>query len=151
MSNDRDPRSGQVPLPGYVDPASADGFGPSPGSNQPAADQGRRTRTEGLRRVRRISNWTAAALIVGTGAAVVGLAHNTVPATAPSGPAIASAGATGTTAGTSAVTHGATGPHVAHSVATTSASGVTTTTTTHVVNGKTVVTHVRHVPAYHDN
>ena len=40
---------------------------------------------------------------------------------------------------------------MSHSVATTSASGVTVTTTSHVVNGKTVVTHVRHVPAYHDN
>jgi hypothetical protein len=36
-------------------------------------------------------------------------------------------------------------------VATTSASGVTTTTTSQVVNGKTVVSQVRHAPAYHDD
>jgi hypothetical protein len=46
---------------------------------------------------------------------------------------------------------GANAPQVSHSVATTSASGVTTTTTTHVVNGKTVVSKVRHAPAYQDN
>ena len=46
-----------------------------------------------------------------------------------------------------------TGPQVTHTVATTSASGVTTYTTTQVVNGKTVVTHVHQVPtaAYHDD
>jgi hypothetical protein len=46
---------------------------------------------------------------------------------------------------------GATGPRATHSVATTSASGVTTTTTTRTVNGKTIVSHVRHAPAYQDN
>jgi hypothetical protein len=40
---------------------------------------------------------------------------------------------------------------VTHSVATTSGSGVVTTTTTHTASGKTVVTHVRHVKPYHDN
>jgi hypothetical protein len=40
---------------------------------------------------------------------------------------------------------------VAHSVATTTASGVTVTTTTRIVNGKTVVTQVRHVPAHADD
>lgn len=149
MSNDRDPRSGQVPLPGFVESASADVWVPLPGSSQSAPEnEARQTRTEGLRRVRRMSNWTAAALIVGTGAAAVALAHNAVPGTASAVPA---ASASSTTAnGTTAVTNGASGPHVAHSVATTSASGVTTTTSTQVVNGKTVVTHVQHVPAYHD-
>ena len=51
------------------------------------------------------------------------------------------------TAGTSA----AAGPRVTHSVATTTASGVTVTTTTRAVNGKTVVTQVRNVPAGGDN
>lgn len=152
MNDDRNPRSGQVPLPGFVEPALADGRAQQPGSSQTApADRARQTRTEGLRRVRRVSNWTAAALIVGTGATAVALAHNALPATAPTLPASAAAGTTGTAVGTTAATNGATGPHVAHSVATTSASGVTTTTTTHVVNGKTVVSKVRHVPAYHDN
>jgi hypothetical protein len=40
---------------------------------------------------------------------------------------------------------------VTHSVATTSASGVTTVTSTHTVGGTTVVTHVRRAPAYQDN
>jgi hypothetical protein len=41
---------------------------------------------------------------------------------------------------------------VTHSVATTTASGVTvTTTTTRTVNGQTVVTRVRHVPAGRDD
>jgi predicted thioesterase len=40
---------------------------------------------------------------------------------------------------------------VTHSVATTTASGVTVTTTTRTVNGKTVVARVRHVPAGRDD
>ena len=38
-----------------------------------------------------------------------------------------------------------------HSVATTTASGVTVITTTRTVNGKTVVTQARHAPAGADN
>ncbi len=93
-----------------------------------------------------MSNWTLAALLAGTGAATVALAHHAFP------PAATTAGTSTTAAGaTTATAHGASGPQVSHSVATTSASGVTVTTTTHTVNGRTVVTHVRHVPAYHDN
>jgi hypothetical protein len=40
---------------------------------------------------------------------------------------------------------------VTHSVATTSASGVTVTTTTRTVNGKTVVSRVRYAPAGRDD
>ena len=69
----------------------------------------------------------------------------------PSRPRRPRSASTTTGVGTTAVTNGTSGPQVSHSVATTSASGVTVTTTSHVVNGKTVVTHVRHVPAYHDN
>lgn len=149
MSTDRDPRSGQVPLPGFVESSSADRWVPLPGSSQvAAADEASKARAEGLRRVRRMTNWTAAALIVGTGAGAVALAHNVVPSMAPTVPASSAASTVGT--GTTAATNATSGPHVAHSVATTSASGVTTTTTTRVVNGKTVVTHVQHVPAYHD-
>ena len=43
------------------------------------------------------------------------------------------------------------GPRVTHSVATTTASGVTVTTTTQTVKGKTVVTRVRHAPAGGDS
>ena len=136
MDSDREQHDGRVPLPGFSTPGPGDG---------PAAD-----RRDGIRHARRMSNWTLAALIAGTGAATVALAHHAFPAVA--GPATTAAGATaatGTTAGPAA--HGASGPQVTHSVATTSGSGVTVTTTKHTVNGKTVVTHVRHVPAYHDN
>ena len=148
MDTDRNPRRGQVPLPGFAESAPAQGRVPLPGPGETVpADPAAQTRTEGIRRVRRMSNWTAAALIVGTGATTLALAHHAFPIAAP---AASSASAT-TGVGTTAVTNGTSGPQVSHSVATTSASGVTVTTTSHVVNGKTVVTHVRHVPAYHDN
>jgi len=139
MDSDREQHDGRVPLPGFGAPAPGD---------KPAPD-----RRDGIRHARRMSNWTLAALIAGTGAATVALAHHAFPAatgtaTTAAGPAGATA-ATGTTA--SPGTHGASGPQVTHSVATTSGSGVTVSTTTHTVNGKTIVTRVRHVPAYHDN
>ena len=147
MDSDREDRGGRVPLPGFGDPAPG---GPASGDpdqrdwasrSQPAPD-----RRDGLRHARRMSNWTLAALIAGTGAATVALAHQAFPSAA------TTAGTSATAAGATAATaHGASGPQVSHAVATTSASGVTVTTTTHTVNGKTVVTHVRHVPAYHDN
>ena len=91
-----------------------------------------------------MSNWTAAALMVGTGAAAVALAHQSFPAAAPVAGTAAQAGAAGTPAGrTGASPQGTSGPQVTHSVATTTASGVTVTTTTRTVNGKTVVTQVR--------
>lgn len=97
------------------------------------------TRTEGIRRARRISNWTAAALLVGAGATTAVLAHNALPAGHPSGTSTST-----TTSGAGQATHAGTGPQVGHSVATTSGSGVTTTTTTRTVHGKTIVTTVRH-------
>lgn len=153
MNSDRNPHSGQMPLPGSAESASAEGWVALPESRQRVpGDRTRQTRTEGLRRVRRMSNWTAAALIVGTGATTIALAHNAVPVSAPVAASASSTTGTGTTGtSTTAATKGTSGPQVSHSVATTSASGVTTTTKTQVVNGKTVVTHVRHVPAYHDN
>ncbi len=142
MNTDRNPRTGQVPLPGFAESVPNERWRPRPESGEPvSADQAVRIRTEGIRRVRRMSNWTAAVLVVGTGAATVALAHNAVPISAP----VASSSSTTTGAGTTTVTNGSGGPHVTHSVATTSASGVTTTTTTHVVNGKTVVSHVKHL------
>jgi hypothetical protein len=96
-----------------------------------------------------MSNWTLAALIVGTGATTVALAQHAFPAAATAAGTSSPQPAVG--AGTAAGTNGATGPQVTHSVATTSGSGVTVTTTTHTVNGKTVVTHIRHVKPYHDN
>ena len=105
------------------------------------------TSTTSVRRARRRSRLTAAALVMGSGAAAVTLAYNVMPRR------------------DTRVRHhlehyrGADhhgdprqrrSPHVAHTVATTSASGVTTTTTTQVVNGKTVVTKSTSAPAYHD-
>lgn len=153
MNSDGNPRSGQMPLPGSAESGSAEGWAPLPGSSQRVpGDRTGQSRTEGLRRVRRMSNWTAAALIVGTGATTIALAHHAVPISAPVAASASSSTGTSTAGTTSmAATKGTSGPQVSHSVATTSASGVTTTTKTQVVNGKTVVTHVRHVPAYHDS
>jgi hypothetical protein len=92
-----------------------------------------------------MSNLTAAALIAGTGAAVVALAHNALPVSAPAASAASTTGVGGT-----AVTNGASGPQVSHSVATTSGSGVVVTTQTKTVNGKTVVSQVRRPAVYHD-
>ena len=111
-----------------------------------------RTRRDGIRKARRMSNWTAAALMVGAGAAGVTLAHQSFPAAAPTAGTAGQAGGAGIPAGTAGATsQGTSGPSVAHSVATTTASGVTVTTTTRTVNGKTVVTQVRHVPAHTDD
>jgi hypothetical protein len=111
-----------------------------------------RARHDSIRKARRMSNWTAAALVVGTGAAAVALAHQSFPAAAPAVGTAGQAGGAGTAAGLAGANpQGASGPQVAHSVATTTASGVTVTTTTRIVNGKTVVTQVRHVPAHADD
>ena len=105
------------------------------------------TRRDSFRHVRRVSNWTGAALIVGTAAAAGALAHQAFPA-AGNGD-VAGAGTSASSTGASAP--GAGGPQVTHSVATTTASGVTVTTATRTINGKTVVTQVRHAPAYADS
>jgi hypothetical protein len=134
MDSEHEPHSGRVPLPGF------DGSGPADQAGRPAAAP-----RDGIRRARRMSNWTAAALIVGTGAATVALAHQAFPVAAPATSSSQAAPGTGTVT----TTPGA--PSASHSVVTTSGSGVTTTTTTRMVNGKTVITHVRHAPAYQDN
>jgi hypothetical protein len=121
---------GRVPLAGFENSYSAE---------RPVAHR------DGIRHARRVSNWTAAALIVGTGAAAVALAHQVLPAAAPATrTAVSDAGVPA--AGAGASTPGRSAPQVSHSVATTSASGVTTTQT---VNGNTVVT--RTAPARGDN
>jgi hypothetical protein len=109
-------------------------------------------RRESIRHARRVSNWTAAALIAGTGTAAVALAHQAHQATAAATGATTGAAPAGGTAGTAGTgTSAAAGPSVNHSVATTTASGVTVTTTTRTVNGKTVVTRVRNAPAGRDD
>ena len=109
-------------------------------------------RRDSLQHVRRMSNWTAAVLIAGTGTAAVVLAHQASQAAAP--PATAAPPAVAAAAGTPAAAAGtpaAAGPRVTHSVATTTASGVTVTTTTRTANGKTVVTQGTRAPAGGDN
>jgi hypothetical protein len=93
-----------------------------------------------------MSNLTAAALVVGTGATVVALAHHALPVSTPAASAASATGIGGT-----AIANGASGPVVSHSVATTSGSGVVVTTQTKTVNGKVVVTQVRHAAAYQDH
>lgn len=137
MDSDHEYHGGRVPLPGFSAPRADD----------PPADQPPPVGRDGIRRARRMSNWTLAALIAGTGAATVALAHHAFP----TGATTASTPATAAVPGQASTAHGASGPQVAHSVASTSPSGVTTTTVTHIVNGRKVVTHIRHVPAYHDN
>jgi hypothetical protein len=135
MDDDRGYPDGRVPLRELGDPGL-----------------GVRARRDSIRRVRRMSNWTAAALVVGTGAAAVALAHQSFPAATPVAGAAGQAGAAGIPAGrTGASPQGTSGPQVTHSVATTTASGVTVTTTTRTVNGRTVVTQVRHGQAHRDD
>lgn len=133
-------RAGWVPLPESEDKDEAERAG---------------MQRDTIGRARRVSNWTAAALIAGTGAAALAFAHQALPAAAPASGATASGTvASGTVAsgtGSAAGTRGASGPAVTHSVATTSASGVTTITTTRTVNGKTTVTQVRNAPAHGDD
>jgi hypothetical protein len=155
MNTDRNlPREGAAP-PGFGGLAPADGWvrlpgpgGPEPGGPEPgtAAAGNMRARSDGVRRVRRMSNWTAAALIVGTGAATVALAHHSLPGLAPAASPASTTGIGGT-----AAANGAAGPQVSHSVATTSGSGVVVTTQAKTVNGRVVVTQVRHAAPYHDN
>jgi hypothetical protein len=136
MDTDRNPPEGEVPWPGFAGPAPAAGWARLPGPGDAAAES-RRARRDGVRHVRRMSNLTAAALIAGTGAATVALAHHAFPISAP-----AAAASTATGIGGAAVTNGAGGPQVSHPVATTSGSGVAVTTQTQTVPGTTVVTQV---------
>jgi hypothetical protein len=145
MDTEHNLSRGQVRLPGFAESAAAERHAPGADGSAPAGQ----ARKVGIRQVRRMSNWTAAALIVGTGATTLALAHHVVPV----GTAAATAASSTTGATTTVAAQGTNGPRVSHTVATTSASGVTTTTTStsQVVNGKTVVNQTRSVPAYHDN
>jgi hypothetical protein len=135
MDTDRNPPEGEMSPPRLAGSALAAGWVPLPEPGDAAAGS-RRARRDGVRHVRRMSNLTAAALIAGTGAATVALAHHAFPVSAPA------ASAASTTGAGPAVTNGPGGPQVSHPVATTSGSGVAATTQTQTVNGKTVVTQV---------
>jgi len=132
MDSDREDHPGQVPLAGSAD--------------QQAGGQPVPSRQDGVRHVRRMSNWTLAALLAGTGAATVALAHHAFPSVAS-----ASGGSTTAVTGGQETVNGTSGPAVAHAVATTSGSGATVTTTTQTVNGKTVIVRTVHPAAYHDS
>ena len=98
-------------------------LGPEPSPDEAALSRAPRAR--GLRQVRRLSNWSLAALVVGTGTATVTLAR-TIPAhTAPTASTASVAPSTNSTA---PVTAGAPPSSGATPVAATSASGVATTT-----------------------
>lgn len=141
MDRDHDSHQGQVRLPGYGEE------GPADRADQAGegASRAAQTRSDGIRRVRRMSNWTAAALLVGTGATAVALAHHAFPVTT------SAAGTTSTGVVSATGAQGTGAPQVTGPVATSGGSGVTVTTVRHVVNGHVVVTQVRHVAAYHDN
>ena len=132
MDSDREDRTGQVPLPGFGEPEAGVPAGAAPPGRRPprAADV----------------ELDLAALIAGTGAATVALAHHAFPQVA----ATAGASTTAATGGQAAVS-GTSGPQVSHPVATTSGSGATVTTSTQTVNGKTVIVRTVHPAAYHDN
>ena len=143
MTNDHHP-AGRVPLPGRGGPGQDwrgdSGYWDGGGWDGEGWDGPRGARQNGIGHARRMSNWSAAALIVGTGAAVVALARGTIPATAPASvPAAAAPGHGAGHAGRrgpatphhraakagTAASHRA--PPASHSVATTSGSGVTRT------------------------
>jgi hypothetical protein len=118
---------------------------PQPESGGPDPAGRTRGRRDGIGHARRVSNWTAAALIVGTAAAAVALAHQAVPTQVPAARTAVQA------SGSSACAQGGNAPQVTHSVATTSGSGVTTTTTTRTADCGSVVTQVRNVPVSEDD
>ena len=140
MTNDHHP-AGRVPLPGRGGPGQGrrENSGDWDSGDWDSSgdwDGPRGARRDGIGHARRMSNWSAAALIVGTGAAVVALARGTTPAAVPaasapvaSAPATPAAGA-GTPHSRAAkagipASHRA--PTASHPVATTSGSGVTGT------------------------
>jgi hypothetical protein len=144
MNNERDANEDRITHSGSAEPPVG-AWVPLPAST----DQSSRSDGDRYRRARRRSRLTAGVLMVGSGAAAVTLAYNLLPPATHPGGAVSSTGGVGTTT----VTNTGTGPRVTHTVATTSASGVTTYTTTQVVNGKTVVTHVQKASTstYHDD
>ncbi|MGA8248988.1 MAG: hypothetical protein WB797_18925 [Nocardioides sp.] len=149
MNSERDAHDDRITHSGSAEPPVG-AWVPLPEDSTPGADRSRRSDGDTYRRARRRSRLTAGVLMVGSGAAAVTLAYNLIP---PATPAGGGASSTGAGVGTTTVTNTGTGPTVTHTVATTSASGVTTYTTTQVVNGKTVVTHVQKASTstYHDD
>ena len=104
-------------IPYETDPERSSRY-PSDTSHRPPAPQ--TLRSDGLRKIRHLSNWSLAALVVGVGATTGALAAATQSKT------VGTAAVT-TTAGTTTSATGAirSGPALGSPVATTSASGVT--------------------------
>jgi len=113
MDHDYEERPGWVRLPGYDEDTSYP---------RGAA----RARAGGVRRVRRASNWTAAALIAGVAAATGYFAHHP-PAAAPATNSVSSVPG-GTATGPGGAAAGPHKPSVNAPVATSGGSGVTVTT-----------------------
>ena len=113
MDRDDAERPGWVRLPGDDDDTSYQrDAGPWRGAASPRAG--------GVRRLRRASNWTAAALIAGVAAATGYFAHHTQPAA----PAVSTV--SGTAPGASTAAPGK--PTLSNPVTTSSGSGVVVTT-----------------------
>lgn len=148
MNDDRDSHDARVTHPGSAEPPVGS-WVPLPEPTPAGSDRPDRSDGDRYRRARRRSRMTAAALIVGSGASAVTLAYHLVPAAAPAAGTASSTGGVGTTK----VTQTGHGPVVTRTIATTSASGVTTYKTVQVVNGKTVVTNVHKATSatFHDN
>ena len=128
MNTDRYSTPGGPPPPDLDDAVS-----------RAAAGQARR---EGVKRIRRASNWTAAILLVGTGATTIGLASQALPASA------STTASNYATPGTSGQV--ANSPHVSGPVTTSGGSGAVVTTT-RVGNNGQVVTPARSASAGGNN
>ena len=112
MDSDDADRPGWVRLPGHDDDTGYQrDAGPSRGA----------PRAGGVRRLRRASNWTAAALIAGVAATTGYLAHHALPAA----PAVSTVSGTAPAAGTTA---GPGKPTLSNPVTTSTGSGVVVTT-----------------------
>ena len=103
--------------PYETDPERSSGYAAGTGHMPPAPET---IRNDGLRKIRRMSNWSLAALVVGIGATTGALAAATQSKTVGTAAVTTTAGAT--TSATGAVQSG---PTLGSPVATTSASGVT--------------------------
>ena len=120
MSEDRDFQARRVRLPG----------GDASAAQPDRSAEPVRARRDSLRRARRISNWTAAALIAGTGATTVALASHAL--------GVGTSTASSSNSGATSANQGANAPAVNGAVTTSGGSGVTVTK--QVVNGKVVIT-----------
>jgi hypothetical protein len=111
-------------IPYATDPERSSSLARDTGCRPPTAET---IRSDGLRKIRRMSNWSLAALVVGIGATTGALAaatHSKAVGTA----AVTTPVGTPTSSAAGAVQGG---PTLASPVATTSASGVTISATAH--------------------